>query len=58
MSQTWLANKAYDADASVIAVIKTVQGTAIIPSKYHRLQPRFFDNYNSYSSFNDSIILI
>ena len=43
ISQIWLADKAYDADACVIEPIKTVQGTAVIPSKCHRLQPRDFD---------------
>ena len=43
VSQTWLADKAYDADASVIEPIKAVQGNAVIPSKRHRLQPRDFD---------------
>ena len=43
ISQTWLADKAYDADARVIEPIKAVQGNAVIPSKCHRLQPRDFD---------------
>jgi transposase len=43
ISQTWLADKAYDADARVIEPIKAVQGHAVIPSKCHRLQPRDFD---------------
>ena len=43
ISQTRLADKAYDADARVIEPIKAVQGNAVIPSKCHRLQPRDFD---------------
>lgn len=42
ISQTWLADRAYDADARVIVPIKSVQGHAVIPSKCHRLQPRDF----------------
>lgn len=43
ISQTWLADKAYDADVRVIEHIKALQGNAVIPSKFHRLQPRDFD---------------
>ena len=43
ISQTWLANKAYDDDTRVIERIKAVQGKAFIASKYRRLQPRDFD---------------
>ena len=43
ISQTWLADRAYDADARVIEPIKSVQGHAVIPSKCHRLHPRDFD---------------
>ena len=43
MSQTWLADRAYDADDRVIAPIKVVQGHAVIPPKRSRLQPRVFD---------------
>ncbi|WP_201529854.1 transposase [Psychrobacter frigidicola] len=43
ISHTWLADRAYDADARVIAPIKAVQGHAVIPSKRNRLQPREFD---------------
>ncbi|MGP9690095.1 IS5 family transposase [Psychrobacter sp. AOP22-C1-C5] len=43
ISQTWFVDKACDADARVIELIKAVQGNAVIPSKCHRLQPRDFD---------------
>ena len=43
VSQTWLADRAYDADARVIEPIKAVQGHAVIPPKCYRLQPREFD---------------
>ena len=43
ITQTWLADKAYDADARVIEPIEAVQGHVVIPSKCHRLQPRDFD---------------
>ncbi|WP_201618163.1 transposase [Psychrobacter urativorans] len=43
ISQTWLADRAYDADARVIEPIEAVQGNAVIPSKRNRLQPREFD---------------
>ena len=43
ISHMWLADIAYDADARVIALIKAVQGNAVIPSKRNRLQPRDFD---------------
>lgn len=42
-SQTWLADKAYDADARVIEPIKAIQCNAVIPPKHNRLQPRDFD---------------
>ena len=43
ISQIWLAYRAYDADARVIAPIKAAQGNAVIPSKCNRLQPRELD---------------
>lgn len=43
ISQTWLADSAYDADARVIEPIEAAQGNAVIPPKCHRLQPRDFD---------------
>ena len=43
ISQTWIADRAYDADARIIEPIKSVQGHAIIPPKCHRLQPRDLD---------------
>ena len=43
ISQTWLADKDYEADVRVIKYIKVLQGNAVIPSKCHRLQPIDFD---------------
>ena len=43
ITQTWLADRAYDADARVIEPIEAVHGNAVIPPKYHRLQPRDLD---------------
>ena len=43
ITQTGLADRAYDADARVIQPIKAVQGHVVIPSKCHRLQPRDLD---------------
>ena len=37
ISQTWLADRAYDADARVIDLIEAVQGHVVIPSKSNRL---------------------
>lgn len=42
ISKTWLADRAYDADARVLEPVKAVQENAIIPSKNNRLDPRVF----------------